>query len=360
MSEGRLDTQDKPKTNIFGMTKINPATGQAELDHQQIFHGDNVFIEAEGYPFFYLPYIQGDINDPLGPLENINYKVDRVFGNQFSAQFNVYDLLGIDPDPGTRWKATTNYFDKRGPSLGTEYDYSGKEIFGVPGNYTGLVKAFGINDTGTDILGGDRGLGDDHPKWRGRFLERHIQELPEDFTVELQLSALSDKNFLEQYYKDEFDRDINQETFLYVKQQRDNWAWTVLTEPRIRSWVTETEWLPKADGYLIGQSFFDRLTYNVHASAGYGRLLLPEEPPPRDRRHEPAGQHGPIRPDAGIELSVLSRTIQDGPLRRARSDLLHATTWPARTAAAFTKQEACAPAFRSPVSTPTWKVSSSI
>jgi hypothetical protein len=280
VSEGRLDVQDRPKTNILGMTKINPATGQAELDHQQIFHGDNVFIEAEGYPFFYLPYIQGDINDPLGPLENINYKVDRVFGNQFSAQFNVYDLLGIEPDPGTRWKATTNYFDKRGPSLGTEYDYSGKEIFGVPGNYTGLVKAFGINDTGTDILGGDRGVGDDHPKWRGRFLDRHIQELPEDFTVELQLSALSDKNFLEQYYKDEFDRDINQETFIYVKQQRDDWAWTVLTEPRIRTWVTETEWLPKADGYLIGQSFFDRLTYNVHASAGYGRLLLPEEPPP--------------------------------------------------------------------------------
>jgi hypothetical protein len=280
VSEGRLDVQDKPKTNLIGMTKVDPRTGQAETDHQQIFHGDNVFLEAEGYPFFYLPFIQGDANDPIGPLEDINYKVDRVFGNQFSATFNVYDLLGIDPNPGTRWRFNTDYLDKRGPALGTEYDYAGKEIFGIPGAYTGLIKAYGINDTGTDILGGGRGPDDNHPKWRGRFLERHIQELPDDFTVQLQLSALSDKNFLEQYYKDEFDRDINQETFIYVKQQRDNWAWTVLTEPRIRSWVTETEWLPRADGYLIGQSFFDRLTYNAHASAGFARLLLPEEPPP--------------------------------------------------------------------------------
>ena len=278
--EGTLEEKDITKKNILGMTKIDPKTGKPEVEHQQIFTGQNVFLEAEGVPFFYLPFIQGDANDPFGPLEDISYKVDRVFGNQISATFNVYNLLGIDPDPGTRWRFSTDFLDKRGPALGTEYDYAGKEIFGIPGAYTGLIKAFGINDTGTDILGGGRGQNDDHPKWRGRFLDRHIQDLPEDFMLQFQVSALSDKNFLEQYYKDEFDRDINQETFIYLKQQRDNWAWTLLTEPRIRSWVTETEWLPRADGYLIGQSFFDRLTYNAHASAGFARLLLPEEPPP--------------------------------------------------------------------------------
>src|SRR5262249_52334206 len=93
-------------------------------------------------------------------------------------------------------------------------------------------------------------------------------------------SALSDKNFLEQYFKPEFDQDINQETFVYVKQQQDQWAWTLLAEPRIRRWVTETEWLPRADANLIGQSFFDIFTYNAGASAGYAQLMPTQQPPP--------------------------------------------------------------------------------
>src|SRR5262249_33734438 len=114
-----------------------------------------------------------------------------------------------------------------------------------------------------------------------RFLWRqNVQGLPEGFSLQTQVSALSDKNFLEQYYKPEFDLDINQETFLYLKQQQDHWAWTFLTEPRIRNWVTETEWLPRADGHLLGQSFFDLLTYNVHASAGYAQLKPTDVPPP--------------------------------------------------------------------------------
>jgi hypothetical protein len=77
-----------------------------------------------------------------------------------------------------------------------------------------------------------------------------------------------------------FDTYINQETYLYVKQQRDNWAWTLLTEQRVRNWVTETDQLPGLDGYLIGQSFFDLLTYNAHASAGYYHLEPSHAPPP--------------------------------------------------------------------------------
>jgi hypothetical protein len=224
--------------------------------------------------------LQGDVNDPLGPLEQVDVKYDRIFGAQLFTTFNVYDMLGVTPIPGTRWRLEVDYLSQRGPALGTEYDYAGKELFEIPGSYTGLIKAYGIHDTGTDQLGDGRGTDDNHPTWRGRFLGRHIQDLPEDFTLEAQISALSDKNFLEQYYKNEFDRDINQETFLYLKQQRDNWAWTVLGEPRIRNWVSETEWLPRLDGYLLGQSFFDLFTYNVHASAAYAQLKPTNVPPP--------------------------------------------------------------------------------
>jgi hypothetical protein len=280
VNQGTLDEKQVPKTTLWGKQVINRTTGQPETEQQRLFRGNDMFLELESVPIFYLPYLQGDANDPLGPLENINYKVDRIFGNQINTTFNLYDLIGIDPIPGTRWRLFADYMEKRGPALGTDYDYAGKDLFDLPGRYWGLFKAYGIYDTGTDDLGGGRGKDDNHPLWRGRLLERHLQDLPEDFSLQLQVSVLSDKNFLEQYYKNEFDRDVNQETFAYLKQQRDNWAWTVLAEPNIRNWVNETEWLPRVDGYLIGQSFFDRLTYNAWASAGYGRLRVTDVPPP--------------------------------------------------------------------------------
>jgi hypothetical protein len=98
-------------------------------------------------------------------------------------------------------------------------------------------------------------------------------ELPEGFALQTKVAAISDRNFLEQYYKLEWDQMPNQETFLYLKQQQDNWAWTFLTQPHLRPWLTETEWLPRGEGWLLGQSLFNIFTYNTHASAGYAELI---------------------------------------------------------------------------------------
>lgn len=278
--QATLDEKQVPKKGLFGRPRYNHQTGEPEVETQLLFHGNNLFLEAEDIPFFWLPFVQGDARDPLGPVENLQLNYNRIFGFQTSLTLNLYDLLGIDPTPGTRWRGDVDYLTKRGPALGTQYDYGGGELFGLPGKYNGLVKAWGIYDDGTDILGGGRGPLDNHPLWRGRFLWRNNWSFLDDFTLQFQASALSDPNFLEQYYKTEFDNDINQATFVYFKQQHDNWAWSLLAEDRIRYWVTETSWLPRADGYLLGQSFFDLLTYNVHGSLAYARLMPSGFPPP--------------------------------------------------------------------------------
>src|SRR6266852_1409514 len=115
-------------------------------------------------------------------------------GKPASRKSNLYDLLGIDPTPGTRWRGDVDYLTKRGPALGTQYDYGGGELFNLPGKYNGLVKAWGIYDDGTDILGGGRGPNDNHPLWRGRFLWRNNWSFLDDFTLQFQGSALSDPN----------------------------------------------------------------------------------------------------------------------------------------------------------------------
>jgi hypothetical protein len=269
-----------PKKSIFGRQFIDAKTGQPEFENLEIFDGKNVTFELEHFPFFWLPYLKGDVNEPLGPLRNLSFNYNRIFGFQVLSGFSVYSLLGMDRVPGTNWILEVDGMTERGPALGSTYDYAGKDMLGIPSHYIGQVKAYIMSDTGTDILGGGRGPTDNHPELRGRFLwKQDVQDLPYGFSVQSQISYLSDHNFLEQFYKIEYDQMPNQETFLYVKQQENNWAWTGLVEPRIRNWVTETEWLPKMDGYLIGQSFFDAITYNAHASAGYAMLRVGQVPP---------------------------------------------------------------------------------
>src|SRR6185312_4494921 len=88
-----------------------------------------------------------------------------------------------------------------------------------------------------------------------------------------QLAYLSDQNYLEQFNKQEFDYLPMQETFAYLTYQQDNLWSSGLISPRLgQDWMTRTEWLPRLDGSILGQSFFDRLVYNGRANVGYAQL----------------------------------------------------------------------------------------
>ncbi len=274
-----IEDTKKERRGLFGQPIKDPKTGQPETYIERLVYGENVFLDVEGVPIFYLPAVQGDANDPLGPLHSIGFRQDRIFGTQLYTTFNVWNLLNRNPIPEIRWTADLDYLSERGPAVGTEVDFTGKDMFGLPGPYTGMIKLFGMYDDGTDVLGGGRGEFDDHPLWRGRALFRDNQTIFDQFNFQTQLSLISDTNFLEQYYKQEFDTDINNETYQYVRQQKDNWAWTLLAKEHVRDWVTEDVWLPRVDGYLIGQSFFDLFTYNVWGSAGYAELRPTSVPP---------------------------------------------------------------------------------
>jgi hypothetical protein len=106
---------------------------------------------------------------------------------------------------------------------------------------------------------------------------RHQQEILEGMYFQGQVAYLSDKNFLEQYYKNEFDLGPNQETFAYLSWNRGNlWASGLANVRLERPWVPETQWVPRVDGALVGQSFFDMLVYSARANAGYA-LARPSE-----------------------------------------------------------------------------------
>jgi hypothetical protein len=89
---------------------------------------------------------------------------------------------------------------------------------------------------------------------------------------------LSDRNFLEEYFKREFDVAPNFGNFVYVKQQEGDLAFSGLIEARTSPWITTTNWLPRADGYLIGQDLFGIFTSDTQVSAGFAQLKPSNDP----------------------------------------------------------------------------------
>ena len=278
-----MEDRTVPRISLFRREVVDRATGQVIRDQELYVIAHNVYFDIEGVPVFYLPYVAGNARDPLGPVQSATIGYSKIFGFDLGVTLNAYELLGIQPYEGTRWRVNVDYLSARGPAFGTTFENSGKDFLGIPSqHYDGIFKSYNIYDHGQDDLG-DGGT-DPQPfmptAYRGRTVGREgVYDLPDGFTVQGQFGYVSDRNFVQQYFNSEWNSDIDDNTFLYVKQQGSFWAWSGLVEDRLnREWLTETNWLPRGDGYLLGVSLLDRFTYNAHASIGYAQLRTSDDP----------------------------------------------------------------------------------
>jgi hypothetical protein len=276
LQDGVIEDNVVPLRNIFGMPVLDRTTGQPVTIRQTLLNGNNSFFQLEKIPFFWLPYVSTTAQQPLGPLQNFSWGWNHLFGIQLGFSLNAYQLLGLQPRPSTSWLLNLDEMSYRGPGIGTLYNTAANDFFGIPAKYTDTIRAYGMYDRNYDILGGIRPMNNFRPATtRGWWLQRiDAEQMPYGFNVLGQLSPVSDRNFIEQYYKRPWDLDPNFDTFLYVKQQQNNWAWLVMADPRLQNWVTTTQNLPRADGWLIGQDFFHFITYTTHVNAQYSQLLL--------------------------------------------------------------------------------------
>lgn len=320
-----LSQRQVVRRNIFGIPFRDVRTGEPVEYLEQIVTGENVVTRLAGVPIFYWPRLRLDATDPLGPLEGFNFGVNRQFGTQFGTTWDIYELLALRPPPNHKWRLNLDYLTKRGPAAGTDY------LYRVPGEFPddpplgqGLIRLYGIVDNGFDLLGGPRGIDPMPPNTRGRALWRHQQEILDGLYFQGQLGLLSDKNFLEQYYKNEFDLGPNQETFAYLAWQQRTYGASLLAQQRIgQQWQPQTNWLPRIDGHLIGQTFLDDwFVYSARVHAAYAQLRPAEYNPysllPTDQRTD-TGRFGLWQ-----ELSV---PLPLGPLKFTPYGILDLTEY---------------------------------
>ncbi len=273
------DAVQQPRLNMLGQPLVNE-DGEPIIDTKQLATSRNNRVYIEQIPVFYWPLMATNLEKPNFYIDDLMIKNDSVFGTQVYVDNDAYQLFGFDnPPPGTDWTISTDYFSRRGPGGGTTFDYEQQTFFGVPEATNGFFDTWMIYDHGHDNLGlGRRNL--IPPRmFRGRLLAQHRQLLPNNFQLTGEVGLISDFNFLEQYFEREWDQLKDQSTDLELKQYLDNSTWSVFGAVRLNPYFTETQWLPRGDHFLLGESLWgDRLTYFEHTSIGYAQFKSAQPP----------------------------------------------------------------------------------
>lgn len=250
-----------------------------QFDRLQVT-SENTRLFVGGVPLFRWPRLSTDLARGQSLfLDRIRVGNDSVFGTQLLTRWNNYQLLGITPPEGAKWTTTLDYLSQRGIGFGTDLDYQRDSFFGLPSLGNGFLHSWFINDSGTDNLGRDRRTVPLEQDFRGRARLEDRRLFPNGFMLSTQLGWISDRNFLEQYFEEEWDRQQDQETSVELKKFNGSGSWSVGAGIRLNDFFTQTEWLPRFDHYEIGRSFLgNRLTWFEHTQVGYGRLRTAEAP----------------------------------------------------------------------------------
>jgi hypothetical protein len=304
-----------------GVQLIDPANGQPAVVHDRLVTANNDVLYLEEFPIFYWPVMAVDPTDPTYYLRRIQYKNDSVFGTQILTDWNMYQLLGIKKPPkGTDWDLSLGYLSDRGFGYGSTFMYHTENLFGIPGQAAGLVDFWGIDDHGHDNLGLDRPDLTPEVDYRYRFLLQHRQELPYGLQLTVEGGAQSDNNFLQEYFRQEWDNLKDQTTDIELRQQqdKDNMSWNVFASAQTNPFVTQSQWLPRADHFWLGQPLLgDTLTWFEHSTAGYANYRIaapPTNPADSPFSHMPWEQSN-LQGDRLISRQELDLPFQAGPVK---------------------------------------------
>ena len=217
----------------------------------------DVRFNVYGMTLLRLPRLRSNLERPDTPLKSARVGHSSGWGYAAETRWYLARLLGLQEPEGTESTLAVDYYSKRGVGAGVDIEYAREDYFG-------RVLGYIINDSGEDKLGRHATRRNLEPpqELRGRFLWQHRQFLPYNWQLTGEISYSSDSNFLESYYRNEYNLGKEQETLLHLKRIEDNWGLSFLAKVRINDFVNQLEELPTGEFHRTGQSFFnDRLTF---------------------------------------------------------------------------------------------------
>ena len=246
------------KEVIFRDLTPYDAKGEPLSDQKLEAEMKKATYRIEDIPVFYWPYASGDVSSGESPLRRFTAGHNGRFGTGAESEWDFFRLFGMIRPEGVKGGLELDYYT-HASLVGVNFQYSRR---GENSQYSGYALASYVYDQkAEDNFNHD--LPDiQAPHDRGRVLTRNKQFLPNQWELQMELAYLSDRNFLQEFYREEFWTGKEQETLLYAKKQRDNWAFTGLLQYRLNDFQTQTESYPDLSFYLSGEPLADgQLTF---------------------------------------------------------------------------------------------------
>ncbi|MEN6577761.1 MAG: LPS assembly protein LptD [Phycisphaerales bacterium] len=233
----------------------------------------DVKFKAGNMTLLNLPKVRADRAIAELPIRSIHVGSSSTYGTSVETRWWLSRLLGLREPEGTDGSIAVDYYGERGAGGGGDLRYERE-------NYFGEILGYIIEDNGEDRLSRTRKDVVVPEETRGIFRFQHRQFLPYSWQLTAEVSYLSDENFLEQFYRTEYNVGKEQETLLYLKRIEDNWGLSLLGKTRINDFMDQVEELPTAEYHLMGQSLFgDRLTfYSDNQASRYRYRYDPDNP----------------------------------------------------------------------------------
>ena len=254
------------------MTDLTPYGPEGQQLSEQRLRAkmSHVTYNLRGFPVFWSPYVATTIEQGSTALRTAQagYFGSRGWGAE--TEWHLFRLLGLVKPKGFSAHLNANVYEKV-VQMGIDLDYERRE-----GNrqYSGYGWINGILDRSNSDKIGDEYNPAVPRQERGSVILRHKEFLPRDWQIQGELSLLSDRNYLQYFYPNEYYTGKPQENLIYAKKQRDNWAVTALVKARLNHFLTQTESYPEVAAYLVGEPFWqDRLTYFGEANFAVMRYL---------------------------------------------------------------------------------------
>ncbi len=247
----------------------------------------NMTAKVRGFPFLYLPFAAGSTLNRYF-LRSITTGNSSRYGTYVLTKWDLKRLGLLDND----WDELTlraDYYSKRGPAIGFDYEYSRPDFFGK-------LSAYYIKDTGKDHFGDEKlEPGTDN---RGRIRLQHRHFLGDGWIADLEFSKISDRRFMDEFFERELEEDKDQENLLYLHRTWKHYMITALGKVEVNDFMSSTEYMPQFGFNILSLPILnDRLYFSMDTEVANLR---------RDYRGHPLYYHDrrTLRADVNTEIAA--------------------------------------------------------
>lgn len=214
-------------------------------------------------PFMFFPYLALSAEDDF-PLKKIEVGNDGRFG------FFAFTEWGQKIGTWGSWLLDLDYSVDRGIGVGPGVEYDALDKAG--NEYRGTIRTYFIRDR-LEGSGEEEETGQEVPqsnRYRFRWQHRHqLDSVSPKLTLDLEVSKISDRGFLREFFEEELREEKQQETIAFLRKQHDNHQASVLFKTELNDFITATEYYPQLRLDTVAEPLVDgsRIFRNLYLTS---------------------------------------------------------------------------------------------